>query len=286
MSENDKKISRRSFVKSAGLAMTGALAAPAISSGSRFKDDSLRVWSCGGLAEALMPASSFYEQQTGCKVAYTGAFAAALGKSLLGGSATTEVFAPRVLGLAQKLRKEGKMLCFKPLCFTKYVLVTPKGNPAGIKGIKDMAKPGVRVVLTPDASAPGGAASMIILKKAGILEEVKKNAVVMGDCVQRSMPEIINSRGDVAVVEQRLTRFPQFKGKVDIMEIPEKFIPSKPVPFTIGIMKWARNREIAEDFVRFILSEKGQSYFDKAGFIPALSDEGIKLTKKYGVKDA
>lgn len=284
MSRKNKKISRRSFIKASGLAITGALVAPAVSSGSRFKNDSLKVWSCGGLAEALMPANRFYEQQTGCTVAYTGAFAAALGKSLMG-NATTEVFAPRVLELARKLKAEGKMLYFKPLCFTKYVLVVPKGNPAGIKGIEDMARPGVRVVLIPDASLPGGAASMIILKKAGVLEEAKKNAVVMGDCVQMVMPDIINSRGDVAVMELRLTRIPQFKGKVDIIAIPDKFIPPKPVSFTIGVMKWAKNMEFAEDYVKFILSEKGQSYFEEAGFITAFSEEGKKLTEKLGVKN-
>ncbi len=284
MSRENKKISRRSFIRASGLAITGALAAPAVSSGSKFKNASLRVWSCGGLAEAFMPANRFYEQETGCTIAYTGAFAAALGKSLLG-KATTEVFAPRVLELARKLKAVGKMLYFKPLCFTKYVLVTPAGNPAGINSIEDMARPDVRVVLTPGASPPGGAASMIILKKAGVLEAAKKNAVLMGDCVQMAMPYIINSRGDVAVVELRLTRIPQFRGKIDIMEIPDKFIPPKPVPFTIGVMKWAKNRELVEDYINFILSEKGQTYFEEAGFIPAFSEEGKKLIEKYGVRD-
>ena len=50
-------------------------------------------------------------------------------------------------------------------------------------------------------------------------------------------------------------------------------------------MKWAKNRELAEDYLDFILSEKGQSFFESAGFVPALSEEGERLTKKYGVKD-
>jgi hypothetical protein len=103
---------------------------------------------------------------TRIKISYTGAFAAALGKSLLG-SATIEVFGGRVLDLAKKLKSSGKMVYFKPLCFTSYVMVTPIANPAGIEKIEDMARPGVRVVLAPDASPPGGQAALNLLKKAG-----------------------------------------------------------------------------------------------------------------------
>ena len=182
------KINRRSFIKASGFAIAGSLAAPVISKAAVFKNESLQTWSCGGLAEGFIPANSEYESENNCCIAYSGAFAAALGKSLLG-SATTEVFAPRVLELAQKLKSVGKMLSFKPLCFTKYVLVTPKGNPAGTKGIADMAKDGIRVILTPNASIPGGKASLIILGKSGVLEKAKNNAVMLGDCVQTAMAE-------------------------------------------------------------------------------------------------
>ena len=279
------KMDRRSFIKASGITLASTIAAPLTASANNYTNESLQSWSCGGLAEAFIPANTEYEKLTGSQIAYTGAFAAALGKSLLG-NATTEVFAPRVLQLAKKLKSVGKMLSFKPLCFTKYVLVTPKGNPAGIKGIEDMGKDGIRVILTPNASIPGGKASMIILQKAGVFKQAKKNAVMLGDCVQTAMADLIKGKGDVAVMEQRLTRIPDFQNKSETIDIPEKFIPGKPVPFTIGIMKWAKNRELAEDYINFILSEKGQAYFENAGFIPALSEEGERLTKKYGVVDA
>jgi molybdate transport system substrate-binding protein len=253
---------------------------------SPFRNDHLQVWSCGGLADAFLPAKAYYEQWRECHIDYTGAYAGALGKSLLG-SATTEVFAPRSLELAHKLRAQGKMLHFVPLCFTKYVLVTPKGNPGNIHGIQDLARPGVKTVLSPQASPPGGEASTLILKEAGVLEAATKNAVVSGDCVQRVFPKVTpGGKGDVAVMELRLTRKAGFEGKTETIEIPEEFIPAKPVPFVIGLMKWAHNREMAEDFIRFATSEKGQSFFAAAGFIPAKSGEGERLIQKYGIHDA
>ncbi len=278
---------RRQFLKTmagsaAALAGLGMSLGQAQASG--YSQSLLQVWSCGGLAEAINPANELFESRTGVRVSYTGAFAAALGKSLLG-SATTEVFAGRVLDLAKKLRQTGKMVSFKPLCFTSYVMVTPKGNPARIEKIEDMARPGVRVVLAPEASAPGGAAALGILKKAGIHDAVLKNCVTLGSCVQRTMDDVISGKGDVSIVELRVTRIPQFSGKTEIVEFSEALFPPPPLTFTVGVMKDAKDVRLAEDYVAFLTSPEGQSYFERAGFIPAASDKGRAMIEKLGVKD-
>lgn len=288
MSQN--RVNRRNFLKGSGLAVGGILTAAhtaSASPASLYQDQSLQVWSCGGLAEAMIPANKDFEAATGAAIAYTGAFAGALGKSLLASdSPQTEVFAPRVLGLAKKLKAQGKMLFYAPLCFTRYVVAVPKGNPAGIRGIEDFNRPEVKPVLTPEASPPGGKATMIILKKAGVDGPATRQAVTMGDCVQTAIPDLINGKGDAAVIEQRITRLPQFQGKLETITIPEAFIPAKPVPFTIGVMKWAKNPEMAKAYMDFILSDQGQAHFANAGFIPAKSAEGQRLIIKYGVQDA
>ncbi len=246
---------------------------------------SLQVWSCGGLAEAFAIANKNYEKKTNVKIAYTGAFAAALGKSLLGG-AVTEIFAGRVLKLAKALRSANKMIYFKPLCFTEYVLVTPKGNPAGIRSVEDLARPGIPVILPLGASPPGGDAVMGILKKAGIEKAVLKNMIEKGTCVVKMMPDIIKGKGKASIVEKRLTRMAGFEGKVEVIPIPEGLFPPGPLTFTIGVMKDAKDRAMADDYVNYICSAEGQAIFEKQGFIPALSDRGRALIEKLGVKDA
>lgn len=66
----------------------------------------------------------------------------------------------------------GKMLHFRPLCFTSYVIAVPRGNPGGISSLEDLAKPGVRVAMSPLASPPGGEVVTNLLKKASLLDEV------------------------------------------------------------------------------------------------------------------
>lgn len=279
-----KKHGRRAFIAKVATAATAVVLPSAAAAEKSLETHLLNVWSCGGLAEAFIPANRKFKAETGVEIAYTGAFAAALGKSLLG-SAVTEVFAGRVLGLAKKLREADKMIYFKPLCFTRYVMVTPKGNPAGISNIQDLGKPGTRVVLAPDASPPGGQAVTGLLKKAGILDQAVQNAVIEGSCVQRTMEDIIKGNGDVSVVEYRLTRMPAFLSKTEVIPIPVQYFPPPPLTFTIGVMKHATDRKLADRYVDFITSEEGQFYFQQAGFIPANSETGRTLTEKLGVKD-
>jgi molybdate transport system substrate-binding protein len=285
MKKEPVEIQRRTFLKSlAAAAVSTVIPASAATSAATYKAGSLQVWSCGGLCEAFEGANERFREKSGIQIDYTGAFAAALGKSLLGG-AKTEVFAGRVLKLAQTLREKEKMLFFKPLCFTEYALITPKGNPAGIQGIQDLARPGVRLIMPFGASPPGGDASRAILKKAGIEKEAMGNLIETESCVITMMPDIIKGRGDVSVVEKRLTRMAQFSGQVDVVPIPEQFFPPGPLTFTVGVMKYAKDMELARAYVDFLCSEEGQSFFERQGFIPAISEKGRLMVERLGVKD-
>ena len=275
---------RRDFLKSLALGAAGA-AMLTPQNAQAAAGGTLQVWSCGGLAEAMMPAHAAYEQQSGVKIVYTGAFAAALGKSLLTGGGQTEVFAGRVLALAQNLRKSGKMVNFRPLCFTSYVIAVPKGNPAKITNIEDLTRPGVRVAMALEASAPGGQAVMGILKAADITGKVLANVREQGSCVQRSVADVTEGKADAMIVERRITRMTRFADHLEYVEIPERFFPAGPLTFTVGMMVNAADSAKATAYMDWITSAEGQAYFEAAGFIPAISPKGMELVEKLGVKD-
>ena len=282
--------SRRAFLRGSALAGAAGLAAAALgalpSTAAEFTGKTLQVWSCGGLAEAMMPAHEEYGRLRGVKVIYTGAFAAVLGKSLMG-SGRTEVFCGRVVELARNLKKAGRMRHFVPLCYTSYVIATPTGNPKNITTIEDLTKPGMRVAIAPDASPPGGAAVMGILKKSGLTERIMANAVHPGTCVQTSVEAVVEGTMDAMIVELRIPRMPQFAGKLDVVELPFALFPPGPLAFTAGMMQEAENAELAQDYIDWMVSAQGGGpYFEKAGFIAADSDRGRELTELLGVKDA
>ncbi len=278
-------IGRRTFLKTATVSALAVTLAPGLAAANTaFQSDSLQVWSCGGLAEAFNEANAVFMKNTGVKVSYTGAFAAALGKSLLGG-AVTEVFAGRVLKLARDLRAADKMIYFKPFCFTEYVIVTPKGNPKNVKTLEDLTRPDMKVILPLGASPPGGDAVKGLIKKSGMDKAILKNMIRKETCVIKMMPQIIAGEGHASIVERRLTCQPKFAGKVDIIAIPEEFFPPPPLTFTIGVMKHAKDRALADAYVNYMCGDEAQATFGRHGFIPAASEKGKLLIEKLGVKD-
>ena len=127
---------------------------------------------------------------------------------------------------------------------------------------------------------------MGILKKAGIDKAVLKNTINKETCVVKMMPEIISGKGQASIVERRLTRMAEFENRVEAIPIPETLFPPGPLTFTIGVMKYAKDRALADHYVEFICSPDAQAIFERQGFIPAASDKGRMLIEKLGVKDA
>lgn len=277
--------SRRSFLRNlvAGAAAMGAAAVPAKAAAQQAKH--LILWSCGGLAEGLIPAHEDYTAKTGVNVTYTGARASSLGKALLDGAGRTDVFCGRQLGLAQKLKKAGKMEFFKPFCYSSYVIITPQGNPYNIQSLEDMAKPGIKIAMAPFASPPGGQAVTNLLKNAGLLDQVMANVIdPKATCVLRTTPLVTKGEAAAMIVERRITKFPRYQ-PLDVVEIPFKFQPKAPLVFTAGLMTDTKDREAATAFLEWLISPAGGEHMENAGFTPAASKRGQELTEILGVKD-
>ena len=99
-----------------------------------------------------------------------------MSQTVLAEKSRTEVFGARGLDLAKKYaQKRRKYGFWTNYVFTDYVIVTPKGNPAGIRDLKDMAEPGVRVMLPLGASPPGSASVKGIMKLSGLTDGIMKN---------------------------------------------------------------------------------------------------------------
>ena len=69
------------------------------------------------------------------------------------------------------------------------VMITPRGNPKGIRTIEDLAKPGVKVGLGNPKACAIGIWHEKTFKKAGIWDAVRKNASMSAKCI----PELGNA---------------------------------------------------------------------------------------------
>ncbi len=145
------------------------------------------------------------------------------------------------------------------------VMLVQKGNPKGIKTLQDLTKPGIKLgVGEPDAAAIGKATEDL-LRKAGLLEQARKNIVLRAG----NVPELGNSVKlkslDVSIVWNVTAA--QVADDCDAIELPQgSYEPSK-VP--IGVLTFSEHKDIATRFVDFLVGPEGQRMVAEAGMTPA-----------------
>jgi len=145
------------------------------------------------------------------------------------------------------------------------VLIVQKGNPKGVKGINDLARPGLKVgVGEPEAAAVGRAAADI-LQKANLTEQVKPNIALTAG----NVPELGNAVQlkslDVAIVWNVTAA--QVAEKCDRIDLPEELYEPSAIP--MGVLKFSEHAAQALQFVEFCAGAEGQRLVTQTGMAPA-----------------
>ncbi len=142
------------------------------------------------------------------------------------------------------------------------VIITPKGNPANITKIEDFARPGVRVGLGNPKSCAVGIWHEKTFKKAGIWEQVQKNAVLSAKCI----PELGNAAQHRAIDATIVwsTTAVLYLRDVEIIPIEHQYRGIIRLP--VATLKFARFNEEAEQLKAFILSPEARRIFHKHAY--------------------
>jgi len=82
---------------------------------------------------------------------------------------------------------------------TEIVMVVQKGNPKGIKELKDLTRPGIRVVVGQPDQCTIGALTRRLLQQEGLYEAVMKNVVSQTASSAMLVPAITTKAADVAL---------------------------------------------------------------------------------------
>jgi molybdate transport system substrate-binding protein len=146
------------------------------------------------------------------------------------------------------------------------VIAVPKGNPAGIKGFEDLARPGVKVAIG-DPKAPAiGRVAKKMLEKAGLWKTVQPNIQVYAPTVNQLLIYIALNQVDAAVIWEDLTAWAEGKGKINVVPIESNYNMIKTIP--TAVCTQAQNKENAMAFNTYVASAKGFQIWKKWGFTP------------------
>jgi molybdate transport system substrate-binding protein len=138
----------------------------------------------------------------------------------------------------------------------KLEIAVERGNPKGIQFLADLARPGLVVVLA-DPSVPAGKYAAQALKGAG----VTVHPASFEQQVTGVLSKVALGEADAGIVYQSDIAT---SGRVDGVFIPDS--QNVVADYPIAVLKSAPNQEIADLFIRFVLSAEGQATLMNAGF--------------------
>jgi len=162
----------------------------------------------------------------------------------------------------EQARKEGYITDMDTVAYIVPVIIVPKGNPKSIRTLADLARPGLKIGLGDAQSTAIGVVSECVLRDSGLYKQVLKNVVMRAGSVAELGNAIKLDALDAAIVWDAVASwYPQ---DADIIPIPKQVNMVSTIPF--GVLKFARNREVARQFVQFVASSKGKRIFQKHGY--------------------
>jgi len=154
------------------------------------------------------------------------------------------------------------------------VIITPVGNPANIQGIKDFARPGVKISLANPKAAAVGVWHERTFKKAGIWEEVQANQIQSAKCIAEVLAGVQNR-----IVDGTIT----WSSNAVLALRDVEIVPIEPeyrglVRLPVSITSFSQHPDLARELIDLMVSDEGRRIFESHAYVTdpgAIDDKGF-----------
>jgi molybdate transport system substrate-binding protein len=234
----------------------------------------LNVFAAASLTEAFTQiGKAFEEQHPGVSVVFNFAGSQDLAQQINSG-APADVFASANANQMQVAIDGGRIISGSQQSFVqnRLVMIVPADNPAGLQTFKDLAKPGLKVILAA-RDVPVGTYTLQLLDKASqdptygsaFQVNVLKNVVSYENNVKSVLAKIALGEGDAGIVYSSDVTG-ENGSQVTKIDIPDPLNVIAKYP--IAVLKDSRHADLAKAFMASVLSQEGQAALAKFGFFP------------------
>jgi molybdate transport system substrate-binding protein len=235
------------------------------------KGSTLTVFAASSLTDAFgVLAKSFEEQNPGTEVRQTFESSSTLLTQIQQG-APADVFASAAEEEMNTAVDDG-LVAGEPEIFARNreVVMVPSDNPANIESLRDLARPGIKLVLAQEG-VPAADYALEILGKAdaeyggNFEQDVLSNVVSREADVRASVSRVALGDAD-ATFGYASDYTPDVRDRVRVIQIPENFNIIATYP--IAALKEAEDAEGAQEWVELVVSDEGQRVLETWGFEP------------------
>jgi molybdate transport system substrate-binding protein len=165
----------------------------------------------------------------------------------------------------------------RPVVYFVPVIGVPKGNPANVHSLQDLARPGVRVCVGDPEALAVGPVTVHILERAGLLARVRANVAMTCGCIPELANAISMKSADAGVIWDAVAW--QYRDRIDSIPIPVEYNEAAEV--LIATLTVSRQPEEAERFMDFVASPEAAEIFRQHGF-RTRKPEGMRLAPQDG----
>ena len=252
-----------------------------MSAGFAQSPDELTVFTAASLTGAFGEIGEMYENETGIHVAFNFDGSQALRTQLENG-AYADLFASANTKQMNAVRESGLVNNSSVAIFTrnKLSLIVPKDNPANIRNLTDLARPGVKIVMgTKDV--PVGDYALQIIAKLGndsaygpdYETEVLANVISQETNVNYVVTKVALGEADagfayVSDVTQDMI------SKIDKIVIPDEYNIIAEYP--LGMLMESKYPAESQRFMDLVMSDEGRAVLEKYGFDPVESEPEVR----------
>ncbi|MBD0329589.1 MAG: molybdate ABC transporter substrate-binding protein [Thermoleophilia bacterium] len=179
--------------------------------------------------------------------------------------ARADVYAAADAGLALALHREGLLERPRRLCSNRVVVVVPRGNPARVRALADLARPGVKIVIG-DRGVPAGDYARAALARAPGGDAVLANVVSEEQDVKGVVGKVALGEADAG-----------FAYRTDVGAAGSAVAEAAGVgvlaraEYAIAVVRDGE-RARASAFLRRVFAPHGRRAFRRAGFVTSPGD--------------
>lgn len=224
----------------------------------------LMVFAGAASKPALEQCARLYQQRTGQKIEITfagsGTVLAQVVQEHIG-----DLYIPGSNDYMDKAEKKGAVIprTRKVIAYLVPAILVPKGNPKNIRGLADLARPGLRVVIGQKGAVCLGDAAEDILKKAGLADKVRPRIVSYAMSCEDVQNALLMGEADVIIGWDCMAR--QHRTKIDLIPIPKQYLASiYNIPG--AVITWSKNKPAAQAFLNWLTGPSGRWIFKSHGY--------------------
>jgi molybdate transport system substrate-binding protein len=241
----------------------------------------LTVFTAASLTGAFGEIGEIYENETGIHVAFNFDGSQALRTQLENG-AYADIFASANIKQMNALRESGLVNNSSVAIFTrnKLSLIVPKDNPANIRNLTDLARPGIKIVMgTKDV--PVGDYALQIIARLGndsaygpdYETEVMANVISQETNVNYVVTKVALGEADAGFAYvSDITE--ELASKIDNIVIPDEYNIIAEYP--MGMLLESKYPAESQAFMDLVMSDEGRAVLEKYGFAPVESELEVR----------